>query len=301
MKDGYAVTGFTLFSVVIAFAFFVTGHDYAFVTNTKTLADAISRSESSTVDNISVACRNTIGQEQINCISREVNNNSAREITELTLQFQERAANMSLMSLWATLLGSGVAGVGIYFVARTLDAQKSGVKDANRAYVHVVNAKVYWGKDPRTIPSVSLGIANDGQTPAKWAEMKCAIKIFKNKDEIKIEDMRSLYEKENPLKWFGIPAKQTVNANALPTEHHQSQALKNCKGQRQVGVAICGKITYETFFGEIFESEFFFRSFISGKPNYGGKEKPDGSYDKDEGRRISKPPASEVISFKKIS
>lgn len=190
---------------------------------------------------------------------------------------------MAIISLVATFISIWA----VWLVRKTLNATKEVGRDQARAYVHIERAELRWGNSQGDYPSFTLAALNTGQTPAKWFE--CGAVVFTrplNEDGLTADDL-----KFSDIDFSGLTSHRW---NALGSNKELSfgiaskfsQIASKAYGRKDVSLDIAGVLRYETFFGEIFESEFWFtrrpppafayqkRSGSDALASYGVKEMP---------------------------
>ena len=138
-------------------------------------------------------------------------------------------------------------------------------RDETRAYVHVRDAHLTWGGPNAEYPNITLTVENTGQTPAKWFEIrKIAFIKALDPDGGSTEALsfrRAEVARLEATRWPSIAKIKTCEA--LTTA--QGQTLRSAYQQNKA-IVIMGVVRYETFFNEVFETEFCF--FSKRTPSY---------------------------------
>lgn len=162
-------------------------------------------------------------------------------LTVLALAFTGWAA-------WAATSAASTAG-------RTLEHADKVMRAELRAYVHVERAELRWGDRGGNNPSVFLFAKNSGQTPAKWFGASSLIFTTPDDEPIGIRSFSSFDRSQRPLlKWSSLGGGAELSFyGAAPDLEVLSEAFKTSEIINIVGV-----VQYETIFGEICETEFWF-------------------------------------------
>lgn len=190
------------------------------------------------------------------------------------LRAQESMARATNAIVIWTASGVIIAVVGMVALIGTLGLQRRANEiavqvgqDQSRAYLHVERIDFYWGNKERSEPRAEVWITNSGQTPARnfWARL--AVIAYKKG--------ASLADGGPPEKWDDIQMPdflgQPFNAVAAQGEvmtdfnlasdfSELDKALALAFGfyTPDNGVSFFGEVSYETFFGEHFISQFCF-------------------------------------------
>jgi len=113
-------------------------------------------------------------------------------------------------------------------------------------------------------PDVRLWVKNTGQTPAKWYEFRCVCAVDEQGTSgIDFEELN----KRKAIRWNALDS-----GADLSISHHEEQdraAIKEAYEKRETHtLKVYGDVTYQTFFDEIFVSQFYF--FTEYLPAYRG-------------------------------
>lgn len=140
-------------------------------------------------------------------------------------------------------------------------------QDQSRAYIHADKAHFFWGGSRNQNPRVEIWIRNTGQTPAKWYEIKAKECVFAhNGEDSDAEPWRKTHlpdQFDGP--WNAVPADSKGRKATFYFNSDEQVAEINKASRDEPGIAIpthgfcvVGEVRYETFFGEIFTSQFVF-------------------------------------------
>lgn len=132
-------------------------------------------------------------------------------------------------------------------------------KDQARAYVHVDSAELRWGDSKASRPYVTFTAVNTGQTPAKYFE--CHATFFLRKltadgfyaDNVTFDDID--LTGISPHRWNALGGGRDLTFAA---GSKSVGTARSSYGRTDVSLDVAGILRYETFFGEIFETEFWF-------------------------------------------
>lgn len=151
--------------------------------------------------------------------------------------------------------GAGIFGLGLVWLTfrETRKAneitRQTAISDG-QAYIQAETIEVDWldGTDPKVI----VAVRNSGQTPARWYGYRCcAMKSENPSTPFNRTTINSL-----PLtKWYGFGANRELTFSIHDPDTVQTIRFAN---REEKSVRIDGVIEYETFFGDIFISEFSF-------------------------------------------
>lgn len=162
----------------------------------------------------------------------------------------------------------------VILVWRTLVATQKMVRDTarigeaqSRAYVHADKVHFFWGNENQTRPRVEIWVRNTGLTPANWYEIRIKELVYPHEGfdhSTPIIDQVTFPEKfEGP--WNAIPADGEGNkATFFFVEENEIEEINKAAMDRMGlskpshGFSVVGEIRYQTFFGEIFISQFAF-------------------------------------------
>lgn len=201
------------------------------------------------------------------------------------IQAARAADDMVDLAIWQFIAGV----VGIVFVGLTLRATHLALREANeateaarkavevteegnrrqlQAYVHIERAEIKWGDIAGSEPRITLFAKNTGQTPARWfgivAKVETTIPLL-GPPSISFESVdlsrRRLHQ------WSALGGLSTLSLPGIRTADHSAlhEAFTN-----QTVIHIVGVVRYETLFGEMFETEFWFTS----KPRHRYRAEP---------------------------
>lgn len=212
-------------------------------------------------------------QREIADLAAQVGMNSAAQAMNDATQ---RMAEYAFWSAWLVFSGTCLLGVTLYFTRQANKAAQSAVavtretgRDQARAYVHVDTAEFYWTRRPSDPACIVLIVQNTGQTPAKWFEVSCRTRPFELKDDGSAAAPMVFDETElegiTPRRWPALGSSSSLTCVTPPFSD-----VDNPRGtfrDSYLGLRTVGTVRYETFFGEIFESQFDFfgRSFPTDK------------------------------------
>ena len=170
-------------------------------------------------------------------------------------------------------IGTGIAG--LILIGWTLKATRDAVREANeateaarravqvtedgqrrelQAYVHIDRAELYWGDDRGTEPSIIIHAKNTGQTPAKWF----GVRVMVIASDFLVD--RTLFDgadwkSRKLIQWSSLGGQAE---SSLPGFRVDDVAIMREAFVKQAVVHVLGAVQYETTFGEIVETEFWF-------------------------------------------
>ena len=170
------------------------------------------------------------------------------------------------IAAWATVI---FTGVGAFLIWRTLLATQDAVFETRRigeaqtrAYVHVESAKMFWGNENAAAPRISLRVVNTGQTPARWFEVGGKIStISLSEDGAVTLDRGFLDEPREWLRfhrWTSLGPGETGLTVGFGSADEVGLLSHIYPERLNIAVVVRGVVRYETFFNEVFESEFCF-------------------------------------------
>lgn len=162
----------------------------------------------------------------------------------------------SIILLWrANKAAFGAVSAGRDAVTATREIGKAQAQ----AYVHVEKAELLWGSDSSPEPRFILTVINTGMTPARWFECEATAFTRELDGERKLSGKMLFsdidYTAVNKTRWNALGAgKETT----LPAGRDKSPEIIDAYRNDNKAINIAGVLRYETFFGDIFESEFWF-------------------------------------------
>ena len=132
--------------------------------------------------------------------------------------------------------------------------------DQSRAYVLLHTADLKFGDDKASSPRLKFTILNTGQTPAKWFEVRYLIFPYDlpkgnnppAQPEFSEIDFSKCTWARNSALAQGYP--RSIYADGLI----DAQIIRKAYIAESDAICFAGTIRYLTFFGEIFETEFYF-------------------------------------------
>jgi len=145
-------------------------------------------------------------------------------------------------------------------------------KHQSRAYVSIEKAFIEHGYEPK----IFLEVINNGLTPPKWVEIECACRKQDFGEPTVWLDTITF---SKPTRWdmAAMREPQTVIANAKCDVGNVSTVINSARRDKRL-LVLQGILRWETFFGEIFFTEFIYNCrieadlFISTGDNVGDYE-----------------------------
>ena len=172
------------------------------------------------------------------------------------------AESTEAIVLW-TKISIALAAVGAILIwltlgetRRAVDVTRETGRDQSRAYVDVNSAEIYWRTADMTHPYIHLEFRNSGQTPARWFEFT-ALCFLREYDSPHIERNDSISAPPTPERWNALAGNSSLTA-AIKSENTVEIIIQANKSRETHFIEVAGVVAYETFFGEIFETEFRF-------------------------------------------
>jgi len=166
-------------------------------------------------------------------------------------------------------LATGISFLAIILVYKTLRATRDAGTTTERvgeaqsqAYVHVESAKFYWGSRELSAPRIILSIKNTGHTPARWFSIESEI-VLGNLDPVgRLIDEHPFTNRQprngESVRWNALGPNSELT---VPASHFTTEISADLRRRRkQVALSVIGTVRYETFFGKVFETEFWFMS-----------------------------------------
>jgi hypothetical protein len=214
-------------------------------------------------------------------------------------EFQARDTYAQWAMAVLALFGVAISIVGVIWIRQTLvatqetaEAARNSVgaamaandiareigKDQSRAYVHADSAVIFWGSTSKDAsPYVQLEIINTGATPAKWFEYQSTAYAKAVASGEDIDPWDSLID--GPKRWGNLGGGGSLT---FPINNQATTDAIQLGFANKSAFLVQGVIRYETFFGELFESEFSFfthrvtaaRFVPDGSPNMAGAGAP---------------------------
>lgn len=132
-------------------------------------------------------------------------------------------------------------------------------RDETRAYVHAEGADVTWGDRKAPVPIITVHVKNSGQSPARWFSARTAVFIRElNEDGVDTGDFEFSsidFSGRNQRTWNSLGAGAELSFTAF--DESEVSEISEAYG-KHLALHVAGVIQYETYFGEVFESEFWF-------------------------------------------
>jgi hypothetical protein len=180
---------------------------------------------------------------------------AAEEIVAVTdSQFWWNIAQViaTVVAAAATAYAAWAAAKAATSADASIAVSREVARDQSRAYVQAQNAFVV--HDGGRKFHVEMVILNSGATPCTWFGYRCHA-IYGDVSSA-VEFSRDLF-KSKPLKrWNGLA--NGVNDLSLTIGGNEVSEAASLANKSLSGFRIDGVIEYETFFGEVFETEFSF-------------------------------------------
>ncbi len=201
------------------------------------------------------------------CVTERVQASEENQRATKDLVAQDVTARWTFGMFWLGVTGSLLSLVGIYYLRANLDEMKGGREDAqaaiaaannanqisretgrdqSRAYVFVNAAELYFLSESEPKVTVLLSVKNNGSTPAKWFCVRSAVDICEGCDPPEAPPFEG-------VTWNALGGGDTLTVGAR-SDPNTFDFTFDCRDS-----IICrGEVEYETFFGEVFVSEFAF-------------------------------------------
>jgi hypothetical protein len=182
--------------------------------------------------------------------------------SEYDLSAQEAMADSAFWMMLSSVIGSAVGAFGVFYLALTLAETRLAVKAAedavkvSRAYLHVESIK-FWVGDRTINPKAIAWVKNSGETPAKWFNVVSAANLYpidySYPSAIEINP-----ETDRELMWNAIGGGDELSV-LIQISHDVITKIRDAaRNSNDHQIVISGVVQYETFFSEIFETEFMF-------------------------------------------
>lgn len=172
---------------------------------------------------------------------------SAAQRSAISGEGQEVAARWQL---WIAGIGTALLLLSLKYTRDALKLTREIGRDQSRAYVQAKKAHAAWCGG--ILPVITVTVDNRGQTPAKWFGYRCVVAS----SELPSRPFnRESVQKAKKTCWYGL------GPNDKRTFRIAQEILSpfaNQSGPRKTILRIDGLIEYETFFGELYISEFSF-------------------------------------------
>jgi len=187
------------------------------------------------------------------CIREVVEATQENERSERDIVAQE---SMSLWALWMAVI-SGITGfvtlVGIFYIRKTLIETRQISLNETRAYVHAEDADLHWGQSMEN-PKIHIKIKNCGATPAKWFSVRseCFLREYDTENQ-----PFQINQNIKEHRWNALGG-GTDLVTAFGSESDIKIIKKAHIEREKYLLEVLGVVTYETYFGEIFETQFCF-------------------------------------------
>ncbi len=162
---------------------------------------------------------------------------------------------VTVLALLLTGLAAWAAASAARTANRALDQAETASRDELRAYVHIDGAELRWGDPQGSDPSITLFAKNSGQTPAKWFGARTTV-ILGLIDETEVaQPFSKLHQLDQKMhRWSALAGGMELSFSG---GSRYAAELKKALVEQLV-INVVGVVQYETIFGEIFESEFWF-------------------------------------------
>lgn len=193
----------------------------------------------------------------VECSVNTIKASEEYQTTQYDLAAQREMALWAFYMFLATVCSVVATIIGIVFVRRTFqETQKANriarqtAIDDGQAYIQVEGIEVDWieGGPPAAIVTVR----NTGSTPAKWYAYRAHAFVSETPS---ITFDRTKVAARPMTKWYGFGASNDLTFSLRGEETKQAIVDADAQAQR---VRIDGIIEYETFYGDVFISEFSF-------------------------------------------
>ncbi|OJU36118.1 MAG: hypothetical protein BGN94_24690 [Rhizobiales bacterium 68-8] len=190
-----------------------------------------------------------------------------RERDDLAAQqsMAESTQRIVVISWWQLGLATGGTLLVFGSLAAAFNANRIAReigRDQSRAYLHMNSAEFTWGNEQGGHPIIVLTVKNTGQTPAKWFAVRYKVFVKALADDSTLPnsgyDFSTLtFTGKQFRRWNALGAS---SERTLPCwdEKEAAEVSAIYKNRLRHSVEIAGVLRYETFFGEIFETEFWF-------------------------------------------
>lgn len=160
---------------------------------------------------------------------------------------------MAIISLLATVASI----VAVVLVKRTLDATREVGRDQSRAYIHADRAQFTLGGFNAENPRIALWVKNTGSTPAKWFAVRSLV-LVKPIDATRLTFATLDIDDFSATRWNalggGLELSLPINIGDAAEEIRNAYHRK----REAYSLWVAGVVRYETFFSEVFETEFLF-------------------------------------------
>ncbi len=170
------------------------------------------------------------------------------------------AADQMVKVSWAQLVLTACSlfalAITIFVTTRSNAIAREMGMSQTRAYVTVSGGNVTWRDVAHSSPQIVLSVENTGESPAIWFTIAATVFNTENqidKSEFSEIDMRGVW----PKRWNAIGPKASLT---VPISTAKAMDLQRDAYQKRevVTLNVAGVVTYQTIFGEIYESEFWF-------------------------------------------
>ena len=200
----------------------------------------------------------------------------------LSARAAEDVVDLTVVQVWFALVGLALLGW-------TLKATRDAVREANeateaarravqvtedgqrrelQAYVHIDRAELHWGNSQGTSPSITIHAKNTGQTPAKWFGVRVVVVASDFLIDRTLFDSTDWRAREL-IQWSALGGQSETS---LPGFRVDDVPTMREAFVKQAVVHVLGAVQYETTFGEIVETEFWFCR----KPHHRYRSEPVG-------------------------
>jgi len=202
----------------------------------------------------------------LKCMAVSADATREAQLSKYDLQAQQEMAEWAFALLLLGVAGTFSSIAGLIALFLSLAQTRAAIRDnrvlgeaQTRAYVHVDSAVLRWGDSLGSNPSFTLTAINTGQTPAKWFE--CNATVFTRPLDTAGLHSHSMSFDDIDLQNVAAHRWNALGGGGQLTFHAGTKSIDVARaayGRKDVSLDIAGIVKYETFFGEIFESEFWF-------------------------------------------
>lgn len=192
-------------------------------------------------------------------LAQEGMNRATQEINSATQVMRDYA----IYSTWIVGFGTILLIVTLWLTYKAGKSAQDAIeitretgRDQSRAYVHVEATELHWRSKEMEYPEIYVTIKNTGQTPAKWFEVSGVCCAIKYQTPIKSIREAGYTNSARSLRWSAL-AKGELTAT-LGAGNHSDEIKRAFEKRKTHYLSVVGVVRYETYFGEVFESEFDF-------------------------------------------
>lgn len=201
------------------------------------------------------------------------------DATEEGIRLSFQQTRIAYIQALMTVLALAFTGWAAWEASRAARAAERSVDHAEkvmraelRAYVHVERAEITWGHAGAR-PILKLTAKNTGQTPAKWFGAKIRIIATETTASLGSLDFSQIsFEDAAMVSWSALGGGGS-ELSFYGMKDCDLPVLKEIFDQ-QKNMNVLGVLTYESMFGETFETQFWFTK----RPAHRAKfEQPEGT------------------------